>query len=363
VSVITITIPQLGEGLREVRLVRFLKQVGESVGEEDPLYEAETEKAVVLIESPCSGTLTAWHFAEGDTAPVYAPLAEITPVTSSRPPSEGRISPRVRALAKRLLIPETTLTELAQNTQETLTESFLENWHTTQHPTTKQHAEFEEIPLSEHQRQFNRRAFGDSFSPVPATLKLPISWDLVQATQKKFALKYPTITISEFQVIAYAVVLATKEHPLLRSKLMGREMLRQYKHLTLGFAARRGQDELTTVMVSRADTLSFLDFSQQVNTLMREVARRTELPADESATLLISYMASFGVTDAVPVLTAPAAAVLFVGAPQNLPDGLTSLLVLTFDHRILNGVGTALFLKSIVISLEKIHGDLEINQL
>ena len=345
----TVTVPQLGEGLRSIRLIRFLKQVGESVREEEPLYEAETEKAAVVVESPASGTLVAWHFAVGDTAPIYAPLAEITEVSTASLP---RISPRLRALAQRLQITETALMQWAQTSSEPLTESALESWQRAQQAPLQS---FDEFSLPEHQRQLNRRAFGDSLSPVPATIKLPISWDAVQRAQRQLAQEHPSLVVSEFQVIAYAAAQATQEHPRLRSRLVGRETLRQYQHVTLGFAAKRGQDELTTAMVPEADMLSFGQLSQQINAAMRQVAKRTETPADESVTLLLSYMASYGVTDAVPVLTAPAVAMLFVGAPQNLPDGPTALLVLTFDHRILNGVGAALFLQAVAKQLEQLE--------
>jgi pyruvate/2-oxoglutarate dehydrogenase complex dihydrolipoamide acyltransferase (E2) component len=44
---VEIRIPQLGEGLQEARIVRFIKQPGDTVGQEEPIYEMETDKAVM----------------------------------------------------------------------------------------------------------------------------------------------------------------------------------------------------------------------------------------------------------------------------------------------------------------------------
>ena len=62
---IAITIPQLGEGLQEARLIATLKQPGERVRRDEPIYQMETDKAVMDVESPYEGVLTAW-LAEAD---------------------------------------------------------------------------------------------------------------------------------------------------------------------------------------------------------------------------------------------------------------------------------------------------------
>jgi len=48
-------IPQMGEGLQEARLLRFLKRPGDIVARDEPIYEMETDKATVEIESPVAG--------------------------------------------------------------------------------------------------------------------------------------------------------------------------------------------------------------------------------------------------------------------------------------------------------------------
>src|ERR1051325_9415239 len=74
---IEIRIPQLGEGLQEARIVRFLKQPGESVKQDEPIYEMETDKAVMEIESPAAGTLETWEAKEDEILPIGAIIGRL----------------------------------------------------------------------------------------------------------------------------------------------------------------------------------------------------------------------------------------------------------------------------------------------
>src|SRR5436305_12921730 len=63
---VSVRIPQIGEGLQEARLVAILKQPGERVKRDEPIYQMETDKAVMDVESPYEGKLVAWT-SEVDT--------------------------------------------------------------------------------------------------------------------------------------------------------------------------------------------------------------------------------------------------------------------------------------------------------
>src|ERR1051325_5642481 len=85
---IEIRIPQLGEGLQEARIVRFLKQPGESVAQDEPIYEMETDKAVMEIESPVAGVIESWDAKEDDIVSIGALIGHINPEGKpAEPPS------------------------------------------------------------------------------------------------------------------------------------------------------------------------------------------------------------------------------------------------------------------------------------
>src|SRR5436309_10110284 len=94
--IVAIKIPQLGEGLQEARLIRFLKKPGDSVAQDEPIYEMETDKAVMEIESPTAGVLEAWEANEDDVLPIGAVIGHINSdgAGSAKQASTAEKSPR-----------------------------------------------------------------------------------------------------------------------------------------------------------------------------------------------------------------------------------------------------------------------------
>jgi pyruvate dehydrogenase E2 component (dihydrolipoamide acetyltransferase) len=77
VSAKVFTLPDLGEGLTEAELVRWLVADGDTVGVDQPVAEVETAKAVVEVPSPYAGTVLTRHGAEGETLRVGEPLVSV----------------------------------------------------------------------------------------------------------------------------------------------------------------------------------------------------------------------------------------------------------------------------------------------
>lgn len=70
-------LPDLGEGLTDAELVRWLVAVGDTVTTDQPIAEVETAKSVVEVPSPFAGRVAALHGEEGETILVGAPLLEV----------------------------------------------------------------------------------------------------------------------------------------------------------------------------------------------------------------------------------------------------------------------------------------------
>jgi pyruvate/2-oxoglutarate dehydrogenase complex dihydrolipoamide acyltransferase (E2) component len=70
-------LPDLGEGLTEAEIARWLVEEGDAVDEDQPLVEVQTDKTTVEIPSPRAGTVLKILVAEGDVAPVGAVLVVI----------------------------------------------------------------------------------------------------------------------------------------------------------------------------------------------------------------------------------------------------------------------------------------------
>ncbi|GAB6860949.1 2-oxo acid dehydrogenase subunit E2 [Haloplanus litoreus] len=76
-TVETFKLPDVGEGVAEGELVRWLVAVGDEVTEDQPLAAVETDKAVVDLPSPYEGTVTDRHVEEGEMVPVGSVIVSI----------------------------------------------------------------------------------------------------------------------------------------------------------------------------------------------------------------------------------------------------------------------------------------------
>src|SRR5258707_5166931 len=70
-------LPDLGEGLTEGEVARWLVSEGQEIGEDDPLVEIATDKTTVEIPSPAAGVVTQILVAEGEVVPVGTVLVVI----------------------------------------------------------------------------------------------------------------------------------------------------------------------------------------------------------------------------------------------------------------------------------------------
>jgi pyruvate/2-oxoglutarate dehydrogenase complex dihydrolipoamide acyltransferase (E2) component len=74
---IKVLLPQWGMGMSEGTIVKWLKAVGDTVAEDEPLAEVESEKTIEVIESPSAGTLSEILMEAGTVVPVRTPVAII----------------------------------------------------------------------------------------------------------------------------------------------------------------------------------------------------------------------------------------------------------------------------------------------
>jgi pyruvate/2-oxoglutarate dehydrogenase complex dihydrolipoamide acyltransferase (E2) component len=378
-AIVEVIVPQLGEGLQEVRVLRFLKQPGERVARDEHIYEMETDKATVEVESPYAGVIVEWLAKEGDILPIGAPIArmevegavEVAPPVAHAPaapapaPSPAApvrepaavgarldlvIPPRTRAYARQKGISEEELRRIPAASGNKLMPEDIDAYLTGR--AGESAAEYVDYPLPQQQRTFIYRLKRSTQLVVPATLRRPARWDAVQRVAARFkADPNAPVQPSEFAVFAYCAAQATLQHPKFRSQLVGEDTLRQYPHVNLGIAVARPGDELVTALVKNASALDFVSFVRTLQSQIRK-ARAGEDQADASIQLLLTYMGGYQMVDAIPVLVSPAVAILFAGEAFPVDGVLHVNLVLTFDHRLINGVGGAEFLNAVAENLE-----------
>src|SRR5256885_10370709 len=70
-----VVMPQMGESIAEGTITKWMKQVGDRVERDEPLFEISTDKVDAEIPSPAAGTLTEIKFKEGETVEVNTVVA------------------------------------------------------------------------------------------------------------------------------------------------------------------------------------------------------------------------------------------------------------------------------------------------
>jgi len=86
--------PQMGESIAEGTITKWLKQVGDRVERDEPLFEISTDKVDAEIPSPAAGTLTEIRFKEGDTVEINTTVAVLDgesagAATTTAPPAKA----------------------------------------------------------------------------------------------------------------------------------------------------------------------------------------------------------------------------------------------------------------------------------
>src|SRR5919201_14895 len=73
----TVTMPQLGETVVEGTILKWLKGEGDTIEQDEPLFEISTDKVDTEVPSPVAGTISKIKVQEGETVSVGTELAEI----------------------------------------------------------------------------------------------------------------------------------------------------------------------------------------------------------------------------------------------------------------------------------------------
>ncbi len=392
-NVVSLTIPQIGEGLQEARLVAFLKNEGDAVLRDEPIYQMETDKAVMDVESPHDGVIVKW-LSEPDTvlaigAPVVqmkiagasAPVAqvEVAPLTrTASGQGVGNVAvalggsrrtdvpPRTRAYAKEKGLSNADIEALPSIGKKLFPEDidrFLSGVEiSNEKPLTKQGSGYSEVPMNSKQRNLMSRLVRGNQLAVPGTMTVAMNWEPIETLRAEIKQGGGAFQPSTFTMFAYAAAIATKDHPMFRSTVVGDGIIRTYEHIHLGIAVALPGDELVIAKIDNADAMDWRTFADACREKI-DLARSGQDQANESITVSLTNMQSFGIRDAVAVVVPPGIATVFLGEPFNGLDSSVSELKLirsanlgiTFDHRLINGVGAANFQNAIRANVENIR--------
>lgn len=359
--------PDVGEGISEGEIVRWLVRVGETVRAHQPLVEMETDKAVVELPAPCAGVVRELRGAEGETVPVGAVLAviETEAGAAAEPKAPGvvgqleeapataapaaRLLPRDRKLAGELGVDPGRLT--GSGPQGRITEDDIRA------------SAAQRLPLRGVRKAMARAMAASAAAVVPVTIMeradVLALRELKERERPLAAEQGFKLTYLPFIVKALSLVL--ERFPLLNSSLdEGQGEIVLHRQINIGFAVDT-PDGLLVPVLHDVRRQSILALAAALQGLAERARQRTLAPAElQGGTFTVSNYGALGGVWGTPVITPPEAAILGVGRIADealVRDGAVvarpvAPLSLTFDHRVIDGATAQRFLNALVGHLE-----------
>jgi pyruvate dehydrogenase E2 component (dihydrolipoamide acetyltransferase) len=386
-------LPDIGEGLTEAEIVRWHVSVGDQVALDQTLVEVETDKAVVELTSPLSGTVLFLGAAEGEVLPVGeivvvvgepgerwpAAGGEQRPAAAARQgdaPIVGSLSeealelpasagptvtasreplalPPVRKLAKRLGVDLRTVTGSGPGGR--ITRDDLTAAAGPAAAVAGAAAEGDERrPLSKL-----RRTIAANLARAWSEIPLVTAFDEVDATRLLAAraalASRDGVAIPIDALVVAAVIPALRACPELNSSLDGDVLVVHRRH-DIGIALDT-PDGLLVGVIADAGSKGLAELAREVRRLGEGARARTLRAAEMSGqTFTVSNIGVVGGGHGTPLVPAGTVGILSVGrvAPRPVVRGSSVVaapvmpLSLSYDHRVIDGAAGRRFMAMVV---------------
>jgi len=374
-------LPDLGEGITEGEIRRWLVKEGDAVNEHQTILEVETDKAVVEVPSPKKGFVQKIRKLEGEIAKVGDALLTIVEkldVGEGLVPSQekksfgvvGRLpeaeeilaTPAVRNLAKRLGVN----IEKVKGTgpMGRITEDDVVKASGGAKDLTKdQFGSIERVPIKGVRRSIAKNLLASMRTAAFVTgmddADVSALWRLREKEKRIALAKGIRLTFLPFFMKAVQHALAA--YPRINASVdeAGEEVIVK-KYFNIGVAVDTPEGLMVPV-VKDVDKKTILELAKELQELsIKAKERKIKLEELKGSTFTISNFGSFGGTYATPIINYPDVAILGTGKISDRPwvkDGQIVIrkvlsLSLTFDHRVVDGAEAAQFLNKIIQYLE-----------
>jgi pyruvate dehydrogenase E2 component (dihydrolipoamide acetyltransferase) len=348
-------LPDLGEGLTEGEIGRWLVEVGQEIAEDDPLVEIATDKTTVEIPSPAAGVVAQILAQEGDVVPVgtvivviggdgaAAPAAE-KPVAVPRQAAARsgeanvRATPLVRRLAQELGVDLTTVA--GTGPQGRITEADVRGGGSPGSPAEKR------VPIRGIRRQM--------FEHLTRAQQIPaVTWvEEADFTGVDLKLLLP--------LVLKAVASALQEYPELNARVDGNDLVLLDRY-DIGVAVQTEQG-LVVPVVRDCDSRSVEDVDADVRRLA-DAAQAGKLTPEElrGSTFTVTSAGRSAGLLVTPLINYPEVAILGIHRIEDravVRDGDVVVrkmgnVSVTFDHRVIDGKRAADFGLVVIAQLQQ----------
>jgi 2-oxoglutarate dehydrogenase E2 component (dihydrolipoamide succinyltransferase) len=416
-----VVMPQMGESIFEGTITKWLKQVGDKVERDEPLFEISTDKVDAEIPSPVAGVLSAIKVEAGSTVQINTVVAVIgggakaaaapAPAPVSAPKVEEaaaasgerlRTSPLVRRMAKDH---DLDLSKVAGSgssgriTKEDVL-AYLDKGQpaapvaapapasapkpaaaaaSVPAPAPKPAspaaaaAPGQLVPMSRMRSIIAQRMVESKHTNAHVHTVFKIDLTRIVKLREKEKSKYEQrngVKLTYMPFITRAVVAALRKMPIINASIEG-DAIRYHQNINIGIAVALDWGLIVPV-IKQAEERSFLGIARAIVDVA-ERARGKKLKPDEvgTSTFTLTNAGIYGEQFGTPVINMPESAILGIGGlfkePAVITDdsGSDSIairhvihLTLGFDHRIIDGADAGKFMAEVKKYLENWNEDI-----
>jgi pyruvate/2-oxoglutarate dehydrogenase complex dihydrolipoamide acyltransferase (E2) component len=336
-------LPDLGEGVREGEIARWLVEVGQEIAEDDPLVEIQTDKTTVEIPSPAGGKVARILVGEGELVPVGTPLVLIGSDADASEPGKIQTTPLVRRVAAEHGVDLGAVKGSGPGGR--ITEDDVRGAAGPREGERREPLRGVRRQIAEHLTRSHREV------PSVTVVEECDFTALSQARGERSYLPY----------VLEAVVAGLKAYPELNATLAGNEIV-YWERYDIGLAVQT--EEGLVVPVLRAAHKKSLDELAAEAARLAEGARAGELAAEElrGSTFTVTSAGRLGGLFATPLVNHPEVGILGlhrIGPRPAVVDGQIvareiGWLSCTFDHRVVDGARASEFLLAVIERLQTV---------
>ena len=389
VQLADVLVPPNEEGTRAT-ILRWCKQVGDTVVKDEPLVELETDKVTVEIPAPSDGTLVevlkqvdaevvpdevlgrlslgleSTPPRDAAPAPAAASARAAASGVSGAPPASARLSPSVRRLLAEHAIAAADVDGTGRDGRITAQDVIRHAENAAPRPATR-------VPHTAMRRRVAEHMTRSLLDAPHVTTLFEAELTHVLAHRARHAADYESrgarLTLTAYFVSACARAL--REHREVNATFHA-DALELHADVNIGVGTALGSKGLIVPVIQRAHELSLFGIAQRLGQLV-EAARHGKLTPEEvrGGTFTISNHGVGGSLLAAPIIiNQPQVAILGVGKVERRvcafqvegggeAIGVRSMcyLTLTIDHRALDAFQANAFLSSVVDTLQQWRAD------
>lgn len=391
--------PDVGEGITEGTLVKWLVREGEEIKADQAVAEIETDKAIVEIPSSKGGKVVKLYGKEGDVIKVGSTLAavalpgeevkppeakppeakppevkppEIKPEAKPpevrppeiKPPERVLAAPSTRRLARELKVDISKVSGTGKGGR-VMDEDVRKA--AAMPPEVKPPEVKPEVPEVKAEERVAikgiRKTIAERMVQSLFTAPHVVSMDEADVTElvalrekEKKTAEEKGIKLTYLAFIIKAVTVALKQHPYLNASMDSEKneiILKRYYNIGVAVDT---PDGLMVPVVRNADQKSIMEIAQETEILATQArSRKIKLSDLKGNTFTITNIGSIGGIYSTPIINPPDVAILGVHRIRDMPvviEGEVRVrkilpLVLSFDHRVLDGAQAARFMNTL----------------